>query len=282
MDWGAHRLHREHMVATRGQWIGLLDENGVPLMDMPSVVDAQAANARGSSEEVELTFAIAGRTGTVHKAVSELIADGLGETDSEGKLIPQNIPTRMLCIERDAVRYTYPVTHCTAEGGYRSPSTLRVHGLYISSLLEGIPAWSNPISITGEWHRLDRDYAAEWSKEMDLQHFELAAQADGFTITAAADIAIHRLVTESLAATWRAVGITDNPPIQVASLNPAIESPTIFIRPQDDNLWDTVTGLAQMSGVDISTGLWLPGDSQPAGLSLTTPTVVVEIRQEVN
>ena len=278
IDWAAHKAHREHVVATRGQWIGLLDENGIPLMDMPSVVDATAANAVGSAEEIELSFSVAGRTGVTHRAVAELIADNLGKVDAAGRLIPAAAPTRFITVQRPGLRYTYRVTHCTAEGDQTRPHTLRVHGLHVASLLELIPAWSVPLSITGKWHRLDRDYAAAWTREMVLQDLQLAAQADGFTITGPALATIYRLVSDSLAATWTAIGLNTDPPIQVAAIDNAA-SPTVMLRPQDDSVWDTITDPAMAAGVRIDVGMWLPGDDMPPGLELVSPTVVVTLRQ---
>ena len=45
IDWTAHRKHREQIIADTGQWIGLLDADGSPLMDLPPVVSMVAPEA---------------------------------------------------------------------------------------------------------------------------------------------------------------------------------------------------------------------------------------------
>ncbi|WP_258863537.1 hypothetical protein [Corynebacterium ulcerans] len=36
---GKSQKHRDQVIADQGQWLGLLDENGIPMMDLPPVME---------------------------------------------------------------------------------------------------------------------------------------------------------------------------------------------------------------------------------------------------
>ena len=46
IDWAAHRKHREQIIADAGQWIGLLDADGNPLMDLPCGIHGGAGGTQ--------------------------------------------------------------------------------------------------------------------------------------------------------------------------------------------------------------------------------------------
>ncbi|MDO5534168.1 MAG: hypothetical protein Q4F65_05915 [Propionibacteriaceae bacterium] len=278
IDWAGHRLHRQAVIADDGQWVGLLDEDGVPMLSMPPLVSLDAPETRNAPEEMRATVRVVSRSGLVHPTVSELIADRLGVLDAEGRLEPAANDTRMVAVERaGGKRSVYKVTHCVAEGGSDAPSTMEVHAMGVLDLLDAIPCWSVPLSITGTWHRLDRDWGQEWVRERDVQMLEMAAQADGFTVDGPADVVVHRLISESLAATYRGVGIAADEPIRALPLAAdRPPSPRALVRPDDASIWATVAPVAATAGLTVSARMWWPGDDDPLG-DLTTPTVLVEV-----
>lgn len=277
IGWQRHRAHREQVMADTGQWVGLADENGVPICDLPPLLEMMAPQVRGEPGELELVTAVRSTRGLLHTAVDELVAEGLGVQDGEGRLVPLTDPTRFVVVERPGDRRAFRVTHVVAEGGWQAPATLMVHGISLLDMLNDHPAWSYPISITGTWHRVNQDYAVNFERERDLQDVQMAASTDGFVISGPADVAIHQLITESLAASYRAVGVADHP-IRVAALQPATGSPQILLRPTDDPLWETVAATALAAGVTVGATMWWPGDLDP-GLdpAPTEPTVVVTV-----
>lgn len=42
-NWINHKKHREQVIQDEGRWIGLLDENGEPLIDLPPIITMKAA-----------------------------------------------------------------------------------------------------------------------------------------------------------------------------------------------------------------------------------------------
>lgn len=275
--WHRHRAHRAQVMADAGQWVGLADENGVPICDLPPLLEMSAPQVRGEPGELELFTAVRSPLGLMHTAVDELVAEGLGVQDGEGRLEPVNTATRFVAVERPGDRRLFRVTHVVVEGGWQSPSTMVVHGIALLDMLNDHPAWSYPVSITGTWHRMDQDYATNFEQERDLQDLQMAASTDGFVISGPADVAIHQLISESVAASYRAVGVADHP-IRVAPLSPSPSSPQVLLRPTDDPLWETVAATALAAGVTVTATMWWPGDPDP-GLSpaLAAPTVVVTV-----
>lgn len=275
--WDRHRAHRAQVMADTGQWAGLADENGVPICDLPPLLEMDAPQVRGEPGELEVAMAVRPPLGQVHTVVDELVAEGLGQQDGEGRLVPLTDPTRFVVVERPGDRRAYRVTHVEVEGGWQSPATMLTHGVSVLDMLNDHPAWSYPISITGTWHRVNQDYAVNFERERDLQDVSMAASTDGFVISGPADEAIHRLISESLAASYRAVGVTDHP-IRVVPLQPAAGSPQVLIRPTDDPLWETVSATALAAGVTVTADLWWPGDTNP-GLdpAPVAPTIIITV-----
>lgn len=279
MDWQSHKKHRAQVIADEGQWVGLADEGGVPLCDLPRLVSMDAPVRRGDASEGEVTMLVRTPSGHPHQVVDELIADGLGRVDAQGALVPNSEPSRWIVVERPGGREgrrAYRVTHADVEGGTAGPSTLTAHLVDLLDKLNDFPAWSYPTSITGTWHRLDQDYATMFVHERDMSELQMAAAADGFVLSGPADQVIHRLISESLEASYRLAGITDDPPVVVTPLGtPA--GPPLLLRPSDDPLWETVASPALTAGVQVSADLWWPGDDPVPGHTLTLPTVVVTV-----
>nr|WP_052095173.1 hypothetical protein [Corynebacterium auriscanis] len=159
MDWVAHKKHRDYMVATTGQWAGLLDENGVPLCDLPPVVEIEGDTTRSDLGELTMTVQVRTPSGEVHPIVDEIIARGLGVVDSQARLVPANQATRFVCVEREGLRTVYRVMFATAHGGAYVPSTVKIHAVTVLDVLQGLPAWSNPRSIDGQWRSVNQDFA---------------------------------------------------------------------------------------------------------------------------
>lgn len=147
------------------------------------------------------------------------------------------------------------------------------------TLIDGIPLWSYPRSLRGQWAEIDRDYAAGWKEKRQIQNVHFAAQADGFVLSGDAEPTIRRAIVESLDATWKAIGRSDDPPVVVSSKESGNPSPKVMIRPDDGFLWQTLAPIAAMAGTTISATMWWPGDPKVPGHDLTKPTIVVEVDQ---
>lgn len=274
-DWTSFHKHRQHLIKTTGQWAGLLNEDGEPLHDLPPVIDIQGDTTRTDLSELTITLQVKSPTGTIHPIVNDIIADQLGKTDNQARLQPAAQPTRFICFERPGLRRTYKIMFCVAHGTH-TPSTITIHAVTILDLLNGLPAWSNPRSIDGEFKHINQDFATMWKTPRNVAGFTLATKADGYTVHGPATTAIKRIIDESMNTTMKLTGHKD-PPI-VCTIAPGPSSPDVFIRPEDDSVWDTVVPIATAAGVEIGATLWFPGDENP--LQLSKPTVVVTLRQQ--
>lgn len=286
IDWTAHRKHREQAIADTGQWVGLLDADGSPLMDLPPVASMVAPETRNDPGSLELTVLCRSSRGIIHPAVTELVAKQLGVLSPEGKLVPVADQTRFVAIERAGVpRRVYWVTHTVARGDADAPATLTIHGVGLTKLLSRFPAMSAPTTWQQSFKRFERDWVGPentkftFSQPRELAGMKLVTVADGATLDGPAEATIRRLITESLAAAFRVAGIIKNLPIQVAATPTGRPSPRILLRPTDGPLLEEIAQPAAAAGVIITARMWWPGDPPVTGLALSLPTVVVAVEQ---
>ncbi|AKK05247.1 hypothetical protein CMUST_15695 (plasmid) [Corynebacterium mustelae] len=286
-DWLNHKRHRDQVAEDSGQWIGLFDDNCEPLFDCPEPMEATAPSTKNAPADGAFSFPIRSPRGVVHPIATELLSDRLGRTDAQGRLTV--IPDRPLFIgfkRRGCPLVFFEVTHAVAEGEGEVPSTLQVNVVSLLNVFRRIPAMSAPTSWTGVWHTFERDWvgpadaAVTFKKPRDLQDIKLVTVADGVTIEGPADVAITRLVQESVTAAFKAMGVADDV-IHVVPVNsPAPSSPHVLIRPTDQSLWETCGALAQSAGVLLSAHMTVPGeDSHPLDRSFAKPTLVVRAQQ---
>ena len=286
IDWTTHRKHREQIIADTGQWVGLLDADGNPLMDLPPVVSMVAPEARNDPGSLELTVLCRSTRGIIHPVVTELVAEQLGVLSPEGKLVPVADRTRYVAIEREGVpRRVFWATHTVARGDAEAPATLTIHGVGLTKLLSRFPAMSAPTTWRSLFKRFERDWVGPentkvvFSRPRDLAGMKMVTVADGATLDGPAEATIRRLIAESLDAAFRVAGITKDLPIQVATTPTGRPSPRILLRPTDGPLLEEIAQPAAAAGVIITARMWWPGDPQATGLTLALPTVVVTVEQ---
>ncbi|CAM4010475.1 hypothetical protein [Corynebacterium belfantii] len=287
-NWENHKKHRDQVIADQGQWLGLLDENATPMMDLPPVMEMRMPEATNDPASGMVKLRVQSASGIVHPVIHQLIADGLGKTDDVGRLVPLSEATRFIAIERAGSRRVFRVDFAVAEGGAGAPSVLAVHGTDMLKTLARFPAMSGPTTWTGKWTRFTRDWAGpenvgvQFDKPRDLQDIKMITVADGATEQGAAEPLIRKIISDSLAATWRAIGREDllaDPPVQVDPNPSGRKSKNILIRPTDRSIWEELAPLAAAAGVSISAEMWWPTDAPISGLNLKSPTIVIKVEQ---
>ncbi|MBG9310298.1 hypothetical protein ABMV07_01005 [Corynebacterium belfantii] len=287
-NWENHKKHRDQVIADQGQWLGLLDENATPMMDLPPVMEMRMPEATNDPASGMVKLRVQSASGIVHPVIHQLIADGLGKTDDVGRLVPLSEATRFIAIERAGSRRVFRVDFAVAEGGAGAPSVLAVHGTDMLKTLARFPAMSGPTTWTGKWTRFTRDWAGpenvgvQFDKPRDLQDIKMVTVADGATEQGAAEPLIRKIISDSLAATWRAIGREDllaDPPVQVDPNPSGRKSKNILIRPTDRSMWEELAPLAAAAGVSISAEMWWPTDAPISGLNLKSPTIVIKVEQ---
>ena len=113
-EWSRHALE---VAENMGQYAAILDEDGLPLCDLPPLLNLQASRTRGEPASVVATVMVNAGKGILHRCVAHLMAEGLGEVDSEGRMKPIVDKTRFLFIRRSNYRNrVYWITLCVAMG----------------------------------------------------------------------------------------------------------------------------------------------------------------------
>lgn len=297
INWEAHKAHRQQVITdstittggqvTAGCWLGLLDEDFVPIVDLPQVTKMDWPDIRGSIDSVEITLRVRTPSGGTHRVVSELVANNLGKVDAVGKLVPVSGPVRLVEMRQgEGEQRTMLVTHAKAEGDADSPHTLTIYGVSALGYLDLLPCPSNPLSWTGEFTRFERDWVgpedakALFVSPRDLAPCTMITVADGASVEGKADEVIYRLIKESLEAVHRVRGIVEDP-FYVAILDESRGAAEQMIhRPTDQTIWQEIGERALTAGVSVRAHLWWPGDNPIPGYDLNLPTMVFRIRQE--
>lgn len=279
INWGAHKLHRQLVAADKGAWIGLLDGEGTPIVDLPSPLSFTAPENRNGPAEAEVTIPTVSRSGVPHPVLAELIAANFGKQTAEGDFIPAFDSTRFVRVETETDFITFNVQFTETSEGVAAPETVKIAALQAADILGGWPCPSYPASWVPDFELRDRDYAVDFKTPRMLGDVKFANQADGFTVRGPAESVIRRVIKDSLDTVNTKMGWADDPHALVDPTPSGMESPEIYIRPTDGYVWETIAGPAAAAGVTVSAELWLPGDPVPMGLHLSKPVFIISVSQ---
>ncbi|PRQ10638.1 hypothetical protein C1Y63_10615 [Corynebacterium sp. 13CS0277] len=293
-DWKAHAKHRAQVIRDEGQWVGLADNEGVPIMDMAPIISLDAPRARMQVTDLELTISVRSQDGVVHPIVDELVGDGMAhvlDTDGDGRMSFAMDETRFVVVERDGLREAYYVVLCVAKGDAESPQQITIKGVSVLDVLGRFPcpsyrgSWKNRSELY-QWRRFEYDWSADehatqrFKTPRLMRPLELATRTDGFAHQGRALTTLHKILRDSVAAAYVAVDIApDRRPLLVEDLDPAVadDTPNIIVAPRDKSLWDDLGDVARAAGVEFLVRLWWPGDSNPRGLRLAAPQLIVTV-----
>ncbi|MER0069239.1 hypothetical protein [Corynebacterium sp. KPL3806] len=259
MDLVQWRSHIKQVVEDEGQWLGILNEDGLPFYELGQVSRVSFPETRLAASSVEVAVNVT----LGDRVVDDLVGEGLGKTSDEGRLVPATGALRMLClIRRGGERRVAYVTHTVAEGRY-APSVLTIHGL---DLVDGLAAWPCP-SIPVEWagkefKTWDTDASGiAYSKPRVLAQVPFATKADGYTVKGSARDTIRRLIQDSFDGVNALYGWGDDPHAVVEFDSSVDNSGQVLIRVNDDPVLETVAEPARSAGLGIEVSLWWPGDT---------------------
>ena len=266
-EWSRHALE---VAENMGQYAAILDEDGLPLCDLPPLLNLQASRTRGEPASVVATVMVNAGKGIPHRCVAHIMAEGLGEVDSEGRMKPIVDKTRFLFIRRSNYRNrVYWITHCVAKGNNPfAPSMIEIHGVEVLKMLDLFPAMSGPISwkenpffdFTRDW-KGEPNKIIQFKRPRRLADIQMATSADGTTIKGEAREVIRTVIDSSLQACWRIAGINkSDAPIMLNKKQrwDTKKTPELLLRPQDGPLLETISAPALAAGIDISAWMWFP------------------------
>lgn len=286
--WVSFNRHRAEVVATNGQWMGLLNENGEFVCDLPPAVSMKAPALRGAAGALELTIQVVGEGRWLHPVVAELVGDFYTLQAAEGYLVPNEKRTRFVVIEREGIRFGYRVEFVQLIGSGDRPTMMTIHGTELVKVLARFPSISRPeswLANLGVW----ADRTSAWSgvgeekvqfrRPRQLRNIEMGKAAFRRTLWDFADKVIIAHLIRSLSAAYRMAGIGRDQPVQVEETRSGVPSPMTYLQISDKSLWDDLAPVAAEAGVTIAARWWFPGDPQPEGLQLRRPTIVISVIQ---
>ena len=291
-DWDSHKKHRAQVVADFGQWIGLLDENGQPICDLPQPLTMTAPRGRGSVGSFQATFDLGDETGGLsHPAVRALIDDTMGVTDGTGHVTPTS-HTRIIVIERaTGRRQAYEVAQRKSKTMAGTHHVMEINGADMVGKLSRIPIMSMPASwtaltgnyawadITNAW--ADADITIPMNGDYEAKRITLAKRATGgFTQggTEPGEQTLWRVLDESIRAAFTLAGTRAG--IVAVKPETSLVDP-MLIKPSDGDVWTELSARATAAGITISSDWWFPGDPQPTQAdnapALTDSTLLIRV-----
>lgn len=260
MGWADKRRHIDQIITDEGQWVGLCDGWGNPIMRVPPILSLTAPEARLSAASLSLEVSVDGGAHVpVHPLVGEMVADGLGVFDEAGRLVVKDQIVDMVVVARAGRRRGYVTSFPTVIGGSEAPSKLLIQGADLLDRLAVWPCPSVPQSWLPSWMLWTGD-VVEYSRPRGIAEIEMAVVADGYTLSGPAEETIRTLVQDSLDAVNTAMGWEGSPHLVVDMAPTGRVSPEVRIRVQDAPVLDTIVPPAQMAGVNVIVDLWWPGD----------------------
>lgn len=279
VNWLKHKKHREQVIKDEGFWIGLLNENGEPLMDLPKILNGKIDNKIMDHGDLDITIDIeTGFEGNVHLISDYLIANDLGLQDDNGLLTPSNVPTRFISIEtEDHNRKTYMVAYCVANGDFDRPTSIQILGVGLTDLLASLPCPSDLKSWREtEFHNLDRDWVKPFNVNRDLAEITLANTADGYSVSGEAITTIRKLIKDSINTVNTAMDWEESHLVVNEEKVEKTEE-NVIIRITDDDVWTTVKDYARYAGLNIEVKMYFPGDGSINNKEYNRPIGIVEV-----
>lgn len=263
-QWQKWRAHIDHVVSSQGQWVGLLNGDYEPVADFPALIDLVGGGNMSGESELSLTVPALTSRGEAVSVLDLLVDEGMGNIDSSSRLEPSMKKSWFICIQRaggEAGRKIYKVIFPTVTFMRSRPFQLRANAVSVDSLLglwpcPSVPAiWGNEPII--DWHE---DAAGPYKKPYRYAPIEMAEVARGYIRKGPAEETIQHIIQTSLDAGNRVHPEWTEPHLVVDFSSTGFESPEVLIRLDDRTITETISDPARLAGVNISVGLWWPGD----------------------
>lgn len=275
VDWAAEKRRRENMVYSRGQYVGILDKDFVPVMDIEDWESASWGETYQDTGNMQMVLPGEIAPGVQNPVVRWLMQTGSSDPDG----VFHDAVT--IIVERrgynGTLRRFYRVLDIVAEGGRDYPARVTVTGLDGIEYLKHLPLWADP---------------SNRSKVVQIQ-FEDKQKGDAETVS-------RKLIGRNLIgyqqasmlvgsmgmtnnyndpSRWRAM-VPERHRVICSPISSGLPSEHCIVSARWDNAWDLLKPTWEAAGILPIVTLWLPGDPQPFPdhVTLSLPTVVVDFR----
>ena len=278
MDWAAHKAHRLQVMREHGQWVGLLDKDYNPILDVEDWVSAEWPGVFADTGSMTMVFDGHLSDGSRNPVVEHLLMADLGNLDDPGSMEQLFHSGVHIAVERPGLpRRCYKVLDMSPEGGVDFPRSMTVTGLSEIEHLKHLPLWADPSNrskiVQLQFSDIQSGSAETVSRKLVgrnlIGYFQPSLLRNMFSWTN----------TYSDPSQWSGFN-PDLHPIICSPLGSGLPSEWSVVEARWDNAWDLMKATWDAAGILPTATLWLPGDAQPFPnhTTLSLPTVVIDFK----
>lgn len=278
VDWVAHKAHRERIMETHGQWVGILDRDWNPILDIEDWRDADWPGVFADTGSMKMTFDGLLEDGSRNPAVEALLMSDLGNLDDPASMEQLFHSGVHIAVERPGLkRRVYRILDLTPEGGQDFPRTMEVTGLDLVEHLKHLPSWADP-SNRSKIVQLQFADIQQGSAE-DVSRKIVGRNLIGYQQPSLLANMFSWTDPYGNAEEWSRF----NPNLHSVICSPiksGIPSEWTVVSARWDNAWDLLKATWDAAGILPTAELWFPGDPQPfpSYTTLQLPTVVINFK----
>jgi len=276
VSWDEHKAHREKVAALHGQWVGLVDKDWVPLMDVEDWLSAEWPSVFADTGSMSMVLPGELDGGVRNPVVDYLLTNDLQRLDEAASLDALLHSAVHIVVERPGLdRRCYRILEIVPEGGVDNPATVTITGVDLIEHLKHLPLWANPSNrskvVQAQWQDTQDGPAEKVSRKLIgrnlIGYFQPSMLRDS------------RWMTDGYSKTARWSDLQPNMhPIICSPIMSGNDSEWCEISARWDNAWDLCKGTWDAAGILPIAKLWWPGDAQPfpSHATLQLPTVVID------
>lgn len=278
MDWLAFKAHRERVMATHGQWVGIFDKDLNPVMDIEDWESAEWGRVFSDTGSMTMELLGALQDGTRNPVVEQLLMAPLASLDNPQEMERLFHEGVWVLAERPGLpRRGYRVLQLEPEGGKDSPRRMGIQGVDTIEHMKHLPAWADP------------------SNRSNLVQLQFADVQDRSAEEVCRKIVGRNLIgyqqpdllssmfswTDDYSSPSRWTGFRpDMHPVICSPVPSGLPSEWCVVEARWDNAWDVLKATMDAAGILATSEIWLPGDPQPFPeyTVLNLPTVVIDFK----
>ena len=278
VDWTAHKAHRTQVMAEHGQWVGLLDRDWNPVLDVEDWVSASWPGVFADTGSMQMDFLGHLEDGSRNPVVEHLLTADLGNLDDPGSMEQLFHSGVHIAVERPGLaRRVYRILDLTPEGGRDFPAKMPVTGLDLVEHLKHIPDWADPSNrskiVQLQFADIQNGSAEEVSRKL------VGRNLIGYQQPSLLRSMFSWTDTYSDPDGWKSFR-PDQHSVICSPIQSGIPSEWCVVEARWDNSWDLLKATWDAAGILPTAELWWPGDAQPfpSHTTLNLPTVVLNFK----
>lgn len=277
VDWAQHRAHREAVKSEHGQWVGLLDKNWEPIMDIEDWEEAEWGAVFADVGNMTMTLPGEIAPGVENPVVDYLLRNSLRTLDQTRRLDSLIHESFHVAVERPGLRRRcYKILDLEPKGGdANTPATLTISGVDSIEHLKHLPLWADPSNrskvVQLQWEDRQDGTAEKVSRKL------IGRNLIGYQQPSILGTTFGWTNSYTDPAQWKKFNPTMHP-IICSPVMSGNKSEWCLVSARWDNAWDLMKATWQAAGLLPIAWLWLPGDEQPFPeyATLSLPTTIID------